>query len=114
MARAHRQDFADAGLGGGDYLLDLRADAPETVRAWLSAPALLRAIGPTYDPDRDAAHTMSNGALGGWFDAIVHLETVTPSRKLEKLSAEDVRSRPGAPTSQVSGAEPAPQAKETP
>jgi erythromycin esterase len=106
-----RADFADAVLSavaGGEYLLDLRAEAPETVRGWLASPALLRAIGPAYDAERDAEHNMSNGTLGGWFDAIVHLEIVTPSRRL------DVRSAPAGSTSQVSGAGPAPQAKETP
>lgn len=105
-----RPEFADTtlGLAGGDYLLDLRTEAPEPVRAWLSAPALLRAIGPTYDPDRDAAHNMSNGTLGGWFDAIVRLGKVTPSRRL------DVRSASAAPTSQVNGADSAPRTKETP
>ncbi|GAB3419642.1 erythromycin esterase family protein [Flindersiella endophytica] len=109
-----RADFADDQLPGGTYLLDLRSEAPDTVRTWLTAPALLRAIGPTYDPGRDASHNMTNGTLGGWFDAIARLETVTPSRRLEEFAQEDVRSGPGGSTSQVSGAEPAPPAKETP
>lgn len=74
--------FADAAFGNAEFLLDLRAPAPEPVREWLAAPAFLRAIGPTYDPTADADHNMSGGALGDWFDALVHLDEVGPTRLL--------------------------------
>ncbi|MFD7510440.1 erythromycin esterase family protein [Streptomyces sp. NPDC059853] len=78
-------EFAESTLGGtgpGAYLLDLRATAPATVRAWLDAPARTRLVGPHYDPADDAAHHLSGGSLAGWFDAVVHTETVTPARPL--------------------------------
>jgi erythromycin esterase len=52
------------------------------VRTWLDAPATLRAIGPSYEPERDADYHMSGGSLAEWFDAIIQLEEVTPTRLL--------------------------------
>lgn len=78
-------EFADAALGatGLDaYLLDLRADGPAPVRAWLGAPAKTRLIGPEYDPADDAAHHLSGGSLVGWFDAVVHAREITPVSSL--------------------------------
>lgn len=69
--------FAEAVLGdvGIDaYFLDLRADAPSYVRAWLDTPTHARLIGPRYDPD---VH-LTGGALAEWFDCVVHVTRTTP------------------------------------
>ncbi len=52
------------------------------MRAWLDAPATLRAIGPAYEAERDADYHMSGGSLAEWFDAIIWLQEVTPTRLL--------------------------------
>ncbi|MEV6153198.1 erythromycin esterase family protein [Nonomuraea sp. NPDC052129] len=78
-------DFAETVLSAADlddFLLDLRVEAPAAVRAWLDAPARTRLIGPRYDPADDAAYHLSGGSFGGWFDAVVHHERVTPVRDL--------------------------------
>ncbi|MEU7830941.1 erythromycin esterase family protein [Nonomuraea sp. NPDC049129] len=78
-------DFAETALSAADlddFLLDLRVEAPAAVRAWLDAPARTRLIGPRYDPADDAAYHLSGGSFGGWFDAVVHHERVTPVREL--------------------------------
>jgi erythromycin esterase len=72
--------FVDAALAADtipDYLLDLRAEAPPAVRYWLHTPAVMRAIGPAYDPTNDPAYHMSGGALADWFDVIIHQQQVT-------------------------------------
>ncbi|WP_411079779.1 erythromycin esterase family protein [Streptomyces sp. cmx-18-6] len=66
----------------GDYLLDLRADAPRPVADWLARTAEFRAIGPRYDPDDDPAHHLTGGSPAEWFDVIVHRRNVTPARPL--------------------------------
>ncbi|MGX2993405.1 erythromycin esterase family protein [Streptomyces sp. JNUCC 64] len=66
----------------GDYLLDLRADAPPGVADWLARPARSRLVGPRHDPRRDTDHHMTGGSLAGWFDVLVHLRRVTPARPL--------------------------------
>ncbi|GAA2814396.1 erythromycin esterase family protein [Saccharopolyspora taberi] len=78
-------DFAEHALsapGLPPYLLDLRADAPGPVRAWMDLPAKTRLIGPHYDPADDAEHHLSGEALAEWFDAVAHLPAVTPARGL--------------------------------
>ncbi|WP_067813196.1 erythromycin esterase family protein [Actinomadura kijaniata] len=79
--------FADAVLGEAaagraGYVLDLREEHPEPLRAWLGSPARTRLVGPSYDPARDAAFHLSGGALRDWFDAVVHTEEVTSARFL--------------------------------
>ncbi len=77
--------FAESTLadsGQRDFILDLHAPAPDEVRTWLDAPATLRAIGPAYEPDKDADYHMSGGPLAQWFDAVIQLEEVTPTRLL--------------------------------
>jgi erythromycin esterase len=70
-----------SGSGLDGYALDLRdQSAPAPVRAWLSAPAMVRLIGPRYDPADDAAFHMAGGSLAEWFDVIVHWQEVTPIR----------------------------------
>ncbi|MFR9726325.1 erythromycin esterase family protein [Streptomyces sp. MS19] len=72
--------LAEAVLGavGADaYLLGLRAadGLPEAVRAWLAGPARVRIVGP--DP---AAPLIADGAsLREWFDALLHVHTLTPA-----------------------------------
>ncbi|WP_406168313.1 erythromycin esterase family protein [Streptomyces sp. NBC_00996] len=75
-------EFAEAVLGSVGlpaYLLDLRGEAPEPVRNWLSAPARTRLIGPAFDAAANADHYMAGGSLGEWFDAIIHVREVTPA-----------------------------------
>jgi len=75
--------FAERPLGEVDlpqYLLGLRTPAPPAVQSWLHAPAKIRVIGATYDPQDDAAHYMTGGSLAEWFDVIVHRQEVTPSQ----------------------------------
>jgi erythromycin esterase len=69
--------FTDAAFGDTDFMVDLRDGG------WPAEPATIRAIGPSYDPTAPGDFTMSGGALGDWFDAIVHTGTVTPSRMLD-------------------------------
>jgi erythromycin esterase len=84
--------FAESTLGEPEpagFILDLHTPAPESVRAWLDAPATVRVIGPSYEPAKDADHQMSGGSLADWFDAVVHLTTVTPTRLLPPVSGPD-------------------------
>ncbi|WP_158883163.1 erythromycin esterase family protein [Amycolatopsis anabasis] len=79
------EDFADAVLGAAGldaYLLDLRADAPEPVRAWFDAPAKTRLIGPTFDAAHNADYRLSGGSLAEWFACLAHVREVTPVRLL--------------------------------
>lgn len=74
-------DFAEAPLGAAGldaFFLDLRAEGPDVVQAWLDAPTRTRLIGPVYDPDNDAAHHLSGDSLSAWFDVIAHCRQVTP------------------------------------
>lgn len=77
-------DYAEHALSAAGlppYLLDLRAAAPEPVRRWLDAPTRTRLIGPRYDPDNDASYHLSGQSPAEWFDAVVHIPTVTPQRR---------------------------------
>jgi hypothetical protein len=42
----------------------------------------MRLIGSAYDADNDAAYAMSVDSWSNAFDAILHLNTVTPTRLL--------------------------------
>ncbi|MFC9032981.1 erythromycin esterase family protein [Streptomyces arboris] len=68
----------------GDYLLNLRTDAPRPVADWLARTAKSRAIGPRHDPDHDTAHHMTGGSLAEWFDVLVHRRHVTPAHPLRR------------------------------
>ncbi|MFF8471212.1 erythromycin esterase family protein [Streptomyces griseus] len=48
----------------GDYLLDLRADAPREVADWLARTTGSRLVGPRHDPRRDTEHHMTGGFSG--------------------------------------------------
>ncbi|RJL35937.1 erythromycin esterase family protein [Bailinhaonella thermotolerans] len=67
-----------------DYLLDLRAKAPEPVRRWLRGPATMRIIGTAYDVARDADYTMRVPSWSAGFDAVLHLAATTPTRLLPR------------------------------
>ncbi|MFI1866117.1 erythromycin esterase family protein [Streptomyces jumonjinensis] len=69
----------------GDYLLNLRTDAPRQVADWLAQPTRSRLIGPRHDPRRDTDHHMAGGSLAEWFDVLVHRRHVTPARPLRKV-----------------------------
>ncbi|MBF8186412.1 erythromycin esterase family protein [Nonomuraea sp. K274] len=76
-------DFAETPLSAAGldaFLLNLRAERPDAVRAWLDAPARTRLIGPAQDP----AEHLSGGTFGGWFDVVAHHRHVTPVRLLSQ------------------------------
>ncbi|MEU5978261.1 erythromycin esterase family protein [Streptomyces sp. NPDC047315] len=78
-------EFAEAVLGSAApaaYLLDLRGERPEPVASWLDAATRTRVVGPGFDAAEHAEHHMAGGALGDWFDAVVHVREVTPDRPL--------------------------------
>ncbi len=80
------EEFAEATLGRSGlpdaYLWNLRAPNPAAVRQWLAAPVRTRLVGPRYDARDDAAHHLSGGSLADWFDALVHVRTVSSARFL--------------------------------
>jgi erythromycin esterase len=65
-----------------DYLIDLRHDGPPPVRRWLRDPARMRIIASAYLPANDANYAITVDPWRGAFDAILHLDRVTPSRLL--------------------------------
>jgi len=65
-----------------DYLVDLRRDGPPPVRRWLEGAARMRIIGSAYFPANDANYAITVASWRGAFDAILHLDRVTPSRLL--------------------------------
>ena len=65
-----------------DYLIDLHHDGPPSVRRWLRGPARMRIIGSAYHPANDADYAITVGSWRGAFDAVLHLDRVTPSRLL--------------------------------
>jgi erythromycin esterase len=67
-----------------DYLVDLHAAAPRPVREWLAGPATMRLIGSAYHASNDAAYAMSVDSWISAFDAIMHLNTTTPTRLLRR------------------------------
>ncbi|MFH9297192.1 erythromycin esterase family protein [Streptomyces sp. NPDC017520] len=68
----------------GDYLLDLRTDAPRKVADWLTRTSRSRLIGPRHDPRRDTGHHMTGGSPSEWFDVLAHLRQVTPARPFHR------------------------------
>ncbi|HEX4818221.1 MAG TPA: erythromycin esterase family protein [Nonomuraea sp.] len=75
-------DWADAPfgqVGTQQYLLDLRAEAPDAVRQWLRTPAKMRLIG-FFDGSDPVNHFMTGTSLSAGFDAIVHRQAITPPK----------------------------------
>jgi erythromycin esterase len=64
------------------YLVDLRAQAPESVAGWLAQTAKGRVIGSVCDDSRPDDHYMTGGSLADWYDVVIHEQTVTPSTPL--------------------------------
>jgi erythromycin esterase-like protein len=63
------------GATGPDrFVLDLRAPATPPVRDWLDRPTRSRGL-----PDRDPTSFVDGGALGQWYDVLVHTRVVTPA-----------------------------------
>ncbi|MEU9607498.1 erythromycin esterase family protein [Streptomyces sp. NPDC048057] len=78
-------EFAEAVLGSAEpaaYLLDLRGDGPAPVAAWLDGATRTRFVGPGFTAVDHAEHHMTGGSLRDWFDAVVHVQEVTPDRPL--------------------------------
>lgn len=80
-------EFAErlfANNGTPRYLLDLRAPAPATVRAWLDAPIeRARVIGSICDPGLDPdGYWMAGGSLAEWYDVVIHVNELTPTEIL--------------------------------
>lgn len=76
---------ADAELtaaGPDRYLLDLHAPRSDLVAQWLRGPHRLRIIPGIYDPAADAEHYVTTGGLDEWFDALLHVRTITPTTLL--------------------------------
>ncbi len=79
-------EFAEAVLNSAEpaaYALDLHGDTPDAARAWLEGSALVRVVGPRYDP----AVRLEGGSLARWFDAVVHVRDTTLLRMLESARA---------------------------
>ncbi len=68
---------AFAGVPLEQFSLDRGAATPRPVRRWLSAPAHTRGL-----PEYGLASHMEGGAVGQWFDALVHRSTVGPAARL--------------------------------
>jgi len=65
------------------YLLELGTDAPDEVGQWLAAPARTRVIGSICDPGRPPEeYWMTGGSLVEWYDALVHVQQVGPTKGL--------------------------------
>lgn len=74
---------ADLAAAGPDrYLLDLHAPHSDLVTEWLRGPHTLRIIPGIYDPAADAEHYVTTGRLDEWFDAVLHVRTITPTTLL--------------------------------
>jgi erythromycin esterase len=76
---------ADAALAASDlntYLLDLHAPRTQPVTRWLHGPHQLRIVAGIYDAAADTDHYLTTGPLDQWFDAILHVHTITPTKPL--------------------------------
>ncbi|TDD25858.1 erythromycin esterase family protein [Actinomadura sp. KC06] len=79
------ESFIDRDLGTArlpDYLVDLRHGAPPPVRRRLDGPAKLRTVSAHYVPEKDAEYYHTVDSLSGAFDAILHIDRITPTRLL--------------------------------
>jgi erythromycin esterase-like protein len=68
--------------GDRDYFIDLHHHGRPAVRSWLRGTAKMRIIGSAYYPANDVKYAITVDPWGGAFDAILHLNQVTPSRLL--------------------------------
>lgn len=78
-------DYLEATLGDADltaYYLDLRAPAPPEVTEWLAGAHKTRVVPGVYDPAEDAEHHVVADPLSEWFDVLVHIREITPTRLL--------------------------------
>lgn len=79
-------DFLEATVataGPENFYLDLRAPAPSDVAAWLKRARKTRVVSGVYDPAADAAHHLVADTVRDWFDLLVHVRAVTPTRLLQ-------------------------------
>jgi erythromycin esterase len=76
-APEHTEAVLDA-AGLPAYVLDLRGEPPDGVRGWLDGPAVVRIVGPRYDP----SVRLEGGSLRRWFDAVAHVRNTTPVHPL--------------------------------
>ena len=72
-----------ARVGAPAWYIDLRHPDDESARQWVTAPATTRLIGPRYDPGRNADFRMSGSPLGHWFDVVLYVREITPTRPLD-------------------------------
>jgi erythromycin esterase len=75
-------DTVLAGAGPERYLLDLHGPRSDLVADWLRGPHKLRIIAGIYDAAADAEHYVPAGRLDEWFDALLHVRTITPTTPL--------------------------------
>lgn len=71
-----------AAAGPRQYLLDLHAPHPDPVAAWLRGPHQLRIIAGLYGAAVDSTHYLNTGQLDEWFDAVLHVRTITSTQLL--------------------------------
>ncbi|MGH8793484.1 MAG: erythromycin esterase family protein [Stackebrandtia sp.] len=64
------------------YCLDLRAPAPSDVTEWLADAHKTRVVPGIYDPAEDAEHHVVASRFSEWFDALVYVREITPTRML--------------------------------
>jgi erythromycin esterase len=62
----------------------VREPGNEAARRWARTPAITRLIGPRYDTRRNAEFCMSGTPFGDWFDAILYVRDITPTRPLDE------------------------------
>ena len=70
-------------------MFDLHADVAAPVRRWLDAPAMMRLVGPAFDPDEPSKALMSGGSLAQWFESLVHIGKVGPVTVLAGAETPD-------------------------
>jgi erythromycin esterase len=78
-------DYVEATLSEADlhaYYVDLRAPSPPEVSEWLAGARKIRVVPGVYDPAEDAEHHIVADSLSGWFDVVVYIREITPTRPL--------------------------------
>lgn len=68
-------------VGRAQYVVDLRAKAPDAVREWLRTPAKVRGYSD-YDPASAQKSYMEGGSPAQWFDVVIHRQVITPCTPL--------------------------------